>query len=152
MSDEEGSEQPSGSWITTSPDDTFELGAKIGRSLLGGEVFLLNGQLGAGKTLFAKGIATGLGIDPDEVSSPSFTLVNQYEGRLKLYHLDLYRLPEGPAAAYAVDLDELLDESDAVVLIEWGDRLGEYRLPAGVRKIIIEGDGDEERRITLAQG
>ncbi len=150
MSDEEAREHASSTWITTSPDDTFELGDEIGRSLLGGEVFLLNGQLGAGKTLFAKGIATGLGIDPDEVSSPSFTLVNQYEGRLKLYHLDLYRLPEGPAAAYAVDLDELLDETDAVVLIEWGDRLGEYSLPAGVRRIIIEGDGDEERRITLA--
>jgi len=108
--------------------------------------------LGAGKTLFAKGIAAGLGIDPDEVSSPSFTLVNRYEGRLKLYHLDLYRLPEGPTAAYAVDLDELLDEPDAVVLIEWGDRLGEYRLPAEVRKIIIEGDGGDERRITLAYG
>jgi tRNA threonylcarbamoyladenosine biosynthesis protein TsaE len=149
VSDQEGRDQASGTWITTSPEDTFELGAKIGRSLLGGELFLLNGPLGAGKTLFAKGIATGLGIDPDEVSSPSFTLVNRYQGRLKLYHLDLYRLPEGPAAAYAVDLDELLDESDAVVLIEWGDRLGEYRLPAGVRKIIIEGDGDDERRISL---
>ncbi len=151
MSDGGAHDQPLSTWITTSPEDTFELGAKIGRSLLGGELFLLNGPLGAGKTLFAKGIATGLGIHPDEVLSPSFTLVNRYEGRLKLYHLDLYRLPEGPTAAYAVDLDELLDESDAVVLIEWGDRLGKYRLPAGVRKIMIEGDGDNERRITLAQ-
>ena len=152
MSEEGGRDQPSSTWIMASPEDTFELGVEIGRSLLGGEVFLLNGQLGAGKTLFAKGIAAGLGIDPDEVSSPSFTLVNLYEGRLRLYHLDLYRLPEGPAAAYAVDLDELLDEPDAVVLIEWGDRLGEYRLPAEVRKIIIEGDGGDERRITLAYG
>src|SRR4029077_18857462 len=85
VSDQEGRDQASGTWITTSPEDTFELGAKIGRSLLGGELFLLNGPLGAGKTLFAKGIATGLGIDPDEVSSPSFTLVNRYQGRLKLY-------------------------------------------------------------------
>ncbi len=150
MSDQEGRDQASGTWITTSPEDTFELGAKIGRSLLGGELFLLNGSLGAGKTLFAKGIAAGLGIDPDDVSSPSFTLVNRYDGRLRMYHLDLYRLPEGPAAAFAVDLDELLNESDGVVLIEWGDRLGGYRLPAGVRKIMIEGDGDDERRITLS--
>jgi tRNA threonylcarbamoyladenosine biosynthesis protein TsaE len=151
VSDEGAHDYASGAWITTNPEDTFELGARIGRSLLGGELFLLNGPLGAGKTLFAKGIAAGLGIDPDDVSSPSFTLVNRYDGRLRMYHLDLYRLSEGPAAAFAVDLDELLNESDAVVLIEWGDRLGGYRLPAGVRKIIIEGDGDDERHITLSQ-
>lgn len=137
-------------WTSTCPEQTFQLGVQLGESFAGGEVLLLMGSLGAGKTLYAKGIAAGLGINPEEVSSPSFTLVNNYRGRLNLYHLDLYRLPVGPAAADAVDLDELLAESEAVILIEWGDRLTGYRLPAGVRSIRIEGDGDETRRITLS--
>ncbi|HLM56275.1 MAG TPA: tRNA (adenosine(37)-N6)-threonylcarbamoyltransferase complex ATPase subunit type 1 TsaE, partial [Pyrinomonadaceae bacterium] len=132
-------------------DETFEVGRALGGKLSGGEILLLGGPLGAGKTVFVKGLASGLGVDPEEVSSPSFTLVNRYdEGRLVLYHLDLYRLAEGAAAAHAVDLDELLSDERAVIVIEWAERMGHYPLPeAAVRRVQIQGDGEEPRRITL---
>ena len=142
---------PAGQWTTERPEQTFEVGRALGENLSGGEILLLGGPLGAGKTVFVKGLAAGLGFDPEEVSSPSFTLVNRYdEGRLVLYHLDLYRLAEGAAAAHAVDLDELLSEERAVIVIEWAERMGNYPLPeAAIRRVQIEGDGEEPRRITL---
>ena len=139
-----------GEWLSHSPEETFALGERIGSQLMGGEVILLNGPLGAGKTLLVKGIAAALDIAEDEVTSPSFTLVNQYEGRLKLYHIDLYRLNEGAAAAHAVDLDEILMETEAVVLIEWAERMGRYPLPAQTWRIEITGDGEEPRKIVIS--
>jgi tRNA threonylcarbamoyladenosine biosynthesis protein TsaE len=79
------------SFVTHSAQETFELAYGIGETLAGGEVFLLEGDLGSGKTVFAKGIGAGLEIDPAEVNSPTFTLVNAHDGRLRLYHLDLNR-------------------------------------------------------------
>lgn len=144
---------PVGEWISRGERETFALGAQIGARLAGGEILLLDGSLGAGKTVFVKGLAGGLGIDADEVTSPSFTLVNRYDGgRATLYHLDLYRLPEGAAAAHAVDLEELLSDERAVVVIEWAARMGGYPLPAQVWKISLAGDGDEPRRITISAG
>jgi tRNA threonylcarbamoyladenosine biosynthesis protein TsaE len=139
-----------GRWTSRRPEETFELGAQIGSQLTGGEIILLDGPLGAGKTIFAKGIATSLGIEQDEVTSPSFTLVNIYEGRLKLFHLDLYRLSEGAAAAHAVDLDELLLDESAVFIIEWSERMGRYPLPSPVWRVSITGDGDEPREIAIS--
>ena len=140
-----------GDWTAATPEETFELGRELGARLAGGEVLLLSGPLGAGKTVFVKGLAAALGLDPDEVSSPSFTLVNRHdEGRLLLYHLDLYRLDEGPSAAHAVDLDELLSDERAVIVIEWAERMGRYPLPATAWCISIEGDGAEPRRVRLA--
>jgi tRNA threonylcarbamoyladenosine biosynthesis protein TsaE len=122
----------------------------MGASLKGGEIILLDGPLGAGKTIFAKGIASSLEIDTDEVTSPSFTLVNRYdEGRLTLFHLDLYRLSEGATAAHAVDLDELLTDERAVFLIEWAERMGNYPLPSPVWRVSITGDGEEAREIMI---
>jgi tRNA threonylcarbamoyladenosine biosynthesis protein TsaE len=95
-------------------------------------VFLLIGDLGAGKTVFAKGLAAGLGIDPDEVTSPSFTLVNQYEGRLKLYHLDLYRLDDARPVYDHLGLDEILADR-AVVVIEWAEKLGAVEADAAYK-------------------
>jgi tRNA threonylcarbamoyladenosine biosynthesis protein TsaE len=145
---------PTGAWTAESPAQTFELGRKLGERLSGGEVLLLAGPLGAGKTVFVKGLASALGIDPEDVSSPSFTLVNRYgEGRLVLYHLDLYRLAEGAAAAHAVDLDELLAEERAVIVIEWAERMGAYPLPEEtVWRVSIEGDGEEPRRVAVSRG
>ena len=144
---------PVGEWISRGERETFALGEQIGARLAGGEILLLDGSLGAGKTVFVKGLAGGLGIDADEVTSPSFTLVNRYDGgRATLYHLDLYRLPEGAAAAHAVDLEELLSDERAVVVIEWAARMGGYPLPAQVWKISLAGDGDEPRRITISAG
>ena len=144
---------PTGVWTSRAPTETFEVGRRIGESLAGGEVLLLSGTLGTGKTVFAKGLAAGLGLDPAEVSSPSFTLVNRHaEGRLILYHLDLYRLAEGPVAAHAVELDELLADESAVIVIEWAERMGRYPLPASATwRIDISGDGEEPRRINVSR-
>jgi len=139
-------------WISLNERETFDLGVRLGAQLSGGEIILLNGPLGAGKTVFVKGIAHGLGLDEEDVTSPSFTLVNLHQGRLLLYHIDLYRLEEGAAAAHAVDLDEILTDESAVVIIEWGERLGHYPLPPDVWRIGISGDGDEPRRISQAGG
>lgn len=141
-----------GAWTSASREETFETGRKIGERLAGGEILLLSGALGAGKTVFVKGLAAGLGLDPLEVSSPSFTLVNRHdEGRLLLYHIDLYRLAEGASSAHAVDLEEILADERAVVCIEWAERMGRYPLPPPVWKISIEGDGEDPRRITITR-
>lgn len=140
---------PTGKWTSQEPGETFNLGRQVGEQLRGGEILLLSGPLGAGKTIFVKGIAKALGIDPEEVTSPSFTLVNIHTGRLVLYHVDLYRLDEGASAAHAVDLDELLMNEQAVLIIEWAERLGRYPLPAGVWRIAISGDGDDPRSISI---
>ena len=135
--------------ISHNQSETFDLGEDLGRELSGGEIILLNGPLGAGKTMLVKGIASALGIDQEDVTSPSFTLVNPHPGRLLLYHIDLYRLDEGASAAHAVDLDEILTDENAVVIIEWAERLGHYPLPEDVWRISISGDGDEPRRVTI---
>jgi tRNA threonylcarbamoyladenosine biosynthesis protein TsaE len=146
------SQIPIGEWLSDSVDETFKLGARVGQQLQGGEVLLLSGALGAGKTIFVKGLATALGIDGEEVTSPSFTLVNPYSGRLHLYHIDLYRLDEGASAAHAVDLDELLTNENAVIVIEWAERLGRYPLPDTVWRIGISGDGEDPRKISIRAG
>jgi tRNA threonylcarbamoyladenosine biosynthesis protein TsaE len=142
---------PAGEWMSRSPEETQSLGKQFGSFLRGGEILLLSGELGAGKTLFAKGLAESLGIPEEEVTSPSFTLVNHYLGRLKLYHIDLYRLNEGAQAAHAVDLDELLMDESAVIIIEWAERMGPYPLPEPVWRIRITGDGDEPRAIHISR-
>jgi len=142
---------PEGEFVSNSPRETFNYGHQLGARLEGGEILLLSGPLGAGKTIFVKGICAALGIDEEEVTSPSFTLVNPYAGRLQLYHLDLYRLDEGATAAHAVDLDELLADERAVIVIEWAERMGAYPLPANVWRISISGDGDSPRHIRVSR-
>lgn len=110
-----------GDYITSSDEETFELGRSIGERVTGKTIFLLSGDLGAGKTVFAKGLAAGLHVPPEEVTSPSFTLINIYDGRLRLYHVDLYRLDAG--ACRELGLEEIFEET-AVVVIEWAERLG----------------------------
>jgi len=144
-------EMISGVFDSNSEHETFDLGVRIGKQLSGGEIILLNGRLGAGKTMLVKGVAHALGIDEAEVTSPSFTLVNPHHGRLLLYHIDLYRLDEGASAAHAVDLDEILTDDNAVVIIEWAERMGRYPLPPSVLRVSITGDGDEPRRISISQ-
>lgn len=111
----------------------------LARDLTAGSVLLLSGDLGAGKTAFVRGLAEGLGIDPGEVTSPTFTLVHEYRGgRIPLIHVDLYRLDRA-------DLDEIgLDEelaSQGVVAIEWAERLTR-RIPAAVSVTIADRGGD----------
>ena len=118
---------------------------QLAASLGAGDVLLLSGDLGAGKTAFVRGLAQGLGINEDEVSSPTFTLVHEYRGgRLTLYHVDLYRLDR--AATDDLGLDEL-GVADGVLAIEWPDRLT-HHLP-GARAINIKIVDDTTRQITL---
>ena len=136
-----------GAFRAASPEETEALGRQAGEALDGPALLLLSGDLGAGKTLFVRGLAAGLGIDPDEVSSPTFSLVNRYGGgRLPLYHLDLYRI-SGAAAAYELGIEELLDER-AVVAVEWPDRLAGFPLPSAY-VVSIEYDGDDARIVTI---
>src|SRR3954471_12564544 len=142
---------PNNNYVVTanSPDDTFRLGESIGRGLKGGELILLTGGLGAGKTVFTKGILSGLDYDPDDVTSPSFTLVNMYEARLKTYHIDLWRLDEHNDAAVAVGLDDILEDDKAVAVIEWAEKLGSRQFDSETIRVTITGDGDEPRAISI---
>ena len=97
-----------------------------------------------------KGICAALGVDEEDVTSPSFTLVNPHAGRLQLYHIDLFRLDEGARAAHAVDLDDLLSDEKAVLVIEWAERMGNYPLPDNVWRITIKGDGASPRTISIS--
>jgi tRNA threonylcarbamoyladenosine biosynthesis protein TsaE len=136
-----------GTFRTSSADETEALGRRVGASIDAPTVLLLAGELGAGKTLFTRGLAAGLGVDPDDVSSPTFSLVNRYDGgRLPLYHLDLYRI-DGSRAAYDLGLEEILDER-AVVAIEWPDRLAGFPLPPAYL-VEIADVGDDERVLVV---
>jgi tRNA threonylcarbamoyladenosine biosynthesis protein TsaE len=141
--------KPAGELRSFNEHETFDLGIRMGEQLSGGEIILLDGPLGAGKTVLVKGIARALGVDDEDVTSPSFTLVNLYQGRLLLYHIDLYRLEKGATAAHAVDLDDILTDDKAVVIIEWAERLGLYPLPAGVSRVSISGDGYSPRDVLI---
>ena len=139
-----------GEFICKTPQDTFNLGEKIGETLAGGEILLLAGGLGAGKTLLTKGILYALDFDVDEVTSPSFTLVNLYKTpRFDVYHIDLWRINEAADAAAAVGLGEILEDAAAVTIIEWSERLKKFSFPEKTFRITIEGDGDDARRILI---
>ena len=134
---------------SSSPEETFSLGETLGAELGGGEVLLLTGGLGAGKTLLTKGVLNAVGYNVDEVTSPSFTLVNLYKtDRFNVYHIDLWR-SDGDDAAFAVGLGEILEEQNAVVIIEWAERLGDHRFDHVVYRIDIRGDGDDARQIEV---
>jgi tRNA threonylcarbamoyladenosine biosynthesis protein TsaE len=131
--------------ITTSEDETVAAGERLAQSLGSGDVVLLFGDLGAGKTAFVRGLAQGLGADPADVSSPTFTLVQEYHGRVALYHVDLYRLEEREVDD--LGLEELV-LGDGVVAIEWAEH---WRgRPDDVIEVRIEDAGEEKRRITIA--
>jgi tRNA threonylcarbamoyladenosine biosynthesis protein TsaE len=135
--------------ISNSPDETFDLGAELGRELRGGEVILLTGGLGAGKTLLTKGILSSLDFDVDEVTSPSFTLVNLYKtDRFDIYHIDLWRSENGDAA-FSVGLEEILEQDNAIVIIDWAERLGGFAFHSVLYRIDLAGDGEEARRIFI---
>jgi tRNA threonylcarbamoyladenosine biosynthesis protein TsaE len=133
--------------LTRSQDETERLAGALAAELRPGDVVLLSGPLGAGKTAFVRGLARGLGIDSDEVSSPTFTLVHDYRGgRLRLFHADLYRL--GAAGAEDLGLDEL-GMQDGVLAIEWPDRLGHaFRGAIEVELAVLD---ETSRRITVTR-
>ena len=133
--------------VTRSQEDTEQQAEALAGALRAGDVVLLSGPLGAGKTAFVRGLARGLGVNPEEVSSPTFTLVHEYRGgRLRLFHADLYRL--GRAGAEDLGLDEL-GIQDGVLAIEWPDRLGHaFR---GAIEVAIEVVDETSRRITIVR-
>ncbi|CAN5144036.1 tRNA (adenosine(37)-N6)-threonylcarbamoyltransferase complex ATPase subunit type 1 TsaE [soil metagenome] len=134
-----------------SPEETFALAEKIGETLKGGEIILLSGGLGAGKTLFTKGILSALRYDIDEVTSPSFTLVNLYKTeKFNVYHIDFWRLNEKSDVAFAVGLDEILEDETAIVIMEWSEKLQNITFPNKIINVKIEGDGGEPRTITVS--
>lgn len=123
-----------------SPTDTERIGRDLAARLQAGAVVLLHGDLGAGKTVFVRGLAAGLGLDGGQVTSPTFTLVHEYAGgRLPLVHLDLYRLDSADLDDIGLD-GELADRG--VVVIEWPERL-RYRPPCAVDVVITDTGGDE---------
>ena len=132
------------SFETHSEEETIELGRKIASDLPKRAVVLLIGNLGAGKTTLAKGIISGLGAgNPEEVASPTFTLIHEYPGA---YHIDLYRLDTAAQVA-TLGLDEIFDR-DAVVLIEWGEKFREL-MPADRIEITLSADGEQNRKIVI---
>jgi tRNA threonylcarbamoyladenosine biosynthesis protein TsaE len=132
---------------TTSEAETEQAGEALGRRLLPGTVVLLSGDLGAGKTAFVRGLATGAGVSPDEVSSPTFTIVQEYAGaRTPVYHVDLYRL--SAAEIDDLGLDDLID-SGGVVAIEWAERWPGR--PSRAIEVRIEHVGGDERRIEIRE-
>jgi len=137
---------PVHTYLTRSEEETISLGETLAGKLPSRAVVLLIGNLGAGKTTLAKGIAEGLGAAAgDEVSSPTFTLIHEY-GEGRLYHIDLYRLDEAREVE-TLGLDELFDR-EAVVLIEWGERFPQL-LPAERVEIRLRTVGDDEREIEI---
>ena len=130
--------------VTRSEDETADLARELAAALNAGDVILLSGNLGAGKTAFVRGLASGLGLDPEDVSSPTFTLVHEYRGgRLTLYHADLYRLER--IATEDIGLEEM-GVADGVLAIEWPDRLA-HAMP-GAREVQIEIVDENTRRIS----
>lgn len=135
-----------GTYISHSPAETEALGEKFGRHAQSGLVIALSGDLGAGKTQFVRGLARGLGVT-GRVHSPTFTLVNEYAGgRLRLFHLDLYRL-ETPEQILSAGIEEFL-RPDGVVVIEWAERIYDLRFTIhDLKQVKIEITGETERKI-----
>jgi tRNA threonylcarbamoyladenosine biosynthesis protein TsaE len=130
---------------SASVDETVAVGERLGRVAAPGDLVCLWGDLGAGKTQVAKGIARGLGIE-DTVNSPTFILMNEYAGRLPLFHVELYRLADAADALAGGVVDDR--QADGVTVVEWPERMGEV-LPAGRLDVRIDGSGDEVREIDV---
>lgn len=136
-----------GTTVSHSSQQTFEVAKSLGELLTEPAIFFLEGNLGAGKTVFAKGLICGLGQpDPDDVPSPSFTLINEYDLRFKAFHIDLYRL-ETREDLRSLELEEIFAQP-AVILVEWAEKLGNLDLP-GVVRVKIDDLGNDERRIEI---
>ena len=135
------------SFVTSSEQETYAVAERLAPTLAAGSYVLLQGDLGAGKTAFVRGLAAGLGADPLEVSSPTFVLIQHYKGRMPLIHVDLYRLDTG-AAVDDLGLEEMAE--GGIVAIEWSERL-----PRSLGESIavrIADLGGNSRRITISRG
>lgn len=137
--------------ITTSPRQTRRLGRLVGQMLQPGTLIRLIGDLGSGKTCFVQGLAGGLKVPQAyDITSPTYTLINEYPGRVPFYHIDLYRI-HSETDAEAIGLWDMLDPA-AVVAVEWADRLPESLWPADALTIRIKARDDDSRSMTLIGG
>ena len=127
--------------VTHGEAETTRAGVELAADLAPGDVVLLIGDLGLGKTVLARGIAAGLGVDPSEVHSPTFTLVNQYQGRVPVHHVDLYRI-ERESDLGELGLEEILG-GEGVAIVEWGERLGRYGVRDGLEVTFVDRGGTE---------
>ncbi len=134
--------------MTRSPDETEALGRRMGRLLEGGEMIALFGGLGMGKTAFVRGLAEGLGIDPNDVSSPTFAIVHEHEGRVTLYHFDMYRV-ESWDDLYTTGFFDYLGKG--VVVTEWSENI-EGALPEDRINIEISAPGHDDTRLFRISG
>jgi tRNA threonylcarbamoyladenosine biosynthesis protein TsaE len=127
--------------------NTLEFGKRLGHTLKGGDVLALTGDLGAGKTLITRGIALGLGITAEQVTSPTFTLIQTYKGRIPVIHVDLYRL-EDPSTILQLGLEEYFTPQN-IVIIEWADRLLQILPPDYLALHLEHGDTETIRHLTI---
>ncbi len=134
-------------WITHSPAETEALGARLADALDAGRVVAFTGDLGTGKTAFVSGMARALGVE-DRVTSPTFTIVNEYEGgRLPLFHFDMYRLGDADEL-FHIGWEDYLARG-GICAVEWSENVAEAIEPDAVRVSIVRGDGDSDRMITI---
>ena len=137
-------------WESRSEAESFQLARRLGEKAEKGEIYCLEGELGTGKTVFAKGFAKGLGIE-EIVDSPTFTIVKEYQGREKLYHFDVYRI-EDVEELQEIGFSEMIS-GDAICLIEWASQI-EEEIPENAKWISIEKDlekGFDYRRICMGE-
>lgn len=136
----------SGFFLTEDPEETEELGAKLGRFLHSGALLFLWGDLGSGKTLFVRGLTIGLGTE-ERATSPTFSLVHKYEGPIPVYHLDLYRL-NSPAELQALALEEM-EAEEAVIVVEWGEYAKDLLSAQRLEVFFERGQTEFQRKLAL---
>lgn len=134
--------------ISRSPSETISAGKKVGKKLEAGDIVCLEGDLGAGKTHFVKGIAEALEINPEEVLSPTYTLIHEYEGTLPLYHFDCYRM-ESPREALEIGAEEYF-YGEGICVIEWPERIASL-IPPKALWITIEIADRETRKFVIGK-
>jgi tRNA threonylcarbamoyladenosine biosynthesis protein TsaE len=135
-------------YLSQSPEETYQLGIKLGKNLTAGDIVALTGELGSGKTCLIQGIAVGLAIlNPKQVTSPTFTLINEYRGRLPIYHFDLYRISK-PEEFYDLGFEEYF-YGDGVTLIEWAEKAVDWLPPQHI-SVCIKVLSETQREIQLS--
>jgi len=132
--------------VSHSETETIGLAEKLGKLFRPGDMLILVGELGSGKTVFVRGLATGLGLDPDRVNSPSYTVVNEYPGDKPLYHFDLYRIAD-PSELYEIGWDDYRDRP-GVTVVEWGEKAAGM-LPPTYYRVTFEIQDEDCRGIEI---
>ncbi len=132
---------------THGPEETQEIGRRLGAAAQVGDLFLIEGSLGAGKTTFAQGVAWGAGVT-GYAHSPTFVIVHEYAGRIPLYHIDLYRIEEGELEAHDLGIEDML--ADGACMVEWSEKAPAVFTADPLHVAIAFGEGPDDRRITVA--